>query len=414
MLVTWLPFRIKHGQLSLASDAWQLIDIARGQRNGRLQPPGATLGTVTAVGELLRRVGSDSAADYYQLLASLPRCELSDFSTLDEARQLCQRLPAEKFPEARQVLQFIEAAALVDSDDPSAEAFLAGARADAAQTPDYEILLFVQSCNLKLQRGETVGEELQVRLEAARRENRPGRVAMLEILAFEANPPQQAAAACQALITRHRRDLTETQRAQLLSFVTELLVERQEYSSARECFHAALASITTVSQSVQVPEVRRRFILATSRPLQRAMLISNDDMPLFINEGAGSPQVVPKFSKLALNLGWACIGFVISAYMAKATEGGQLPGGLFFIFTLITLACLLGATVSLVFSLVRRESRQVQGLFGLILGIVAMMLLVGLIPDPDHPRRRLPPELFKELEEVVPDKGEAGLNPASV
>ncbi len=97
--------------------------------------------------------------------------------------------------------------------------------------------------------------------------------------------------------------------------------------------------------------------------------------------------------------------------MAKAMEGGQLPGGLFFIFTLITLACLLGATVCLVVSLVRREPRQVQGLVGLILGIVAMMLLVGLVPDPDRPRRRLPPEFFKELE-VGPEGGEVGLNPA--
>ncbi len=80
-------------------------------------------------------------------------------------------------------------------------------------------------------------------------------------------------------------------------------------------------------------------------------------------------------------------------------------------FTLVTLVCLLGATLASLVAVVRKEHRLVQGLFGLILGIVAMMLLVGLIPGPDLPRRRLPPEFFEEFE-VVPEDGEAGLNSA--
>lgn len=118
VLVTWLPFRIKRGNLNLASDAWQLIDLARGQKNARLQPSGATLGTLGAVSELLRRVGAEADADYYQLLAGLPRCELHEYSVVDEARRLCQRLPADRFPEAQQVGQFIEAGALVGTGDP--------------------------------------------------------------------------------------------------------------------------------------------------------------------------------------------------------------------------------------------------------------------------------------------------------
>ncbi len=92
--------------------------------------------------------------------------------------------------------------------------------------------------------------------------------------------------------------MTETQRAQLLSFVTELLVEREEHAASREYYHAALAAIATVSQSIQAPEVRRQYALAASLPLQRAMLVSNDDLPLFINEvAAARPQVVARFYK---------------------------------------------------------------------------------------------------------------------
>lgn|GEM_PF-2384993 len=413
VLVTWLPFRIRHGQLNLASDAWQLIDMARGQRKARLQPSGATLGNLSAVSELLRRAGCPTDADYYQLLAGLPRCELCDYGIVDESRRLCEQLPDGRFPEARQVLQLIEAAALVGTDDPRAGGFLDAALAASAATPDLYYALFVLSYYQKLQRGEPVGEELQTRLEEARREKRPDRACMLEILAFHADPPQDAAVACQTLLSRHRQYVTETQRAQLLSFMTELLVEREEHVAGREHYQAALAAIATVSQSIQVPEVRRQYILAASLPLQRAMLASNDDLPLFINDQTTTrPQVVARFSKLSLNLGWASIGFVVGAYIAKAALGRPLPSGLIFMFTLVTLVCLLGATLSSLVAVVRKEHRLVQGLVGVILGIVAMVLLVGLLPKGEHPRQHLPPEFYQELE-VGPEDGETGPDSAS-
>jgi len=413
VLVTWLPFRIKHGKLSLASDAWQLIDMARGQRKGRLQPSGATLGTLTAVSELLRRVGCRSEADYYQLLAALPRCELSDYRVVGEARDLCQGLPADRFPEAQQVMQFIEAAALVGTDDPRAGEFLDKVHADSGQTPDFEYVLFVLKCYLKLQREEEIGEALQTRLEEARRQNRPYRVCMLEMLAFLADPPQQTAAACEALLARHRRDVTETQRAQLLSRMTELLVEREEHAAAREYYHSAMAAISTVSQTIQVPEVRRQYTLTATLPLQRAMLISTDDLPLFINDvAAARPQVVARFSNLALNLGFACLVLVTAGYVAKSVQGGELPRGMFAIFAAITFGCWLAALWTLIVALIRKEPRLAQGLVGLIVGTVAMLLVVGLKPDRDRPRRHVPAESF-EVPGDNSQPSETGLNPTS-
>jgi hypothetical protein len=412
VLATCFPFRIKHGKLNLASDAWQLIDLARDQRKGRLQPVGETLGTLTAVSELLRRIGSEAEADYYQLLAGLPRCDLSDFTELAEAQRIRDRLPAGRFPEAQQVYQLIEAEVLVGTDDPRAAEFLEAARAQAANVPNLEYLLFVLQSYYRIRRGEYCGQELQARLEEAHRHHR-SRVCTLELLGFLANPPQRAAVACQKFLVRHRREITEIQRVQLLTFVTELLTKREEYAAARENFHAALAAIAAVSRSIQDLDVRRRFTLAASVPLQRAMLINSDEMPLFISETAeGGSQIEPKFAKFGFNLGFACLGLVCSAYIIKAVAGRPLPEGLSPILSAITVACWIAVWVALIGAAFRKEARQTPGLVGLIVATVAVLLLAGVASDS---RPRPAPAATSSFELIDPGNQahEDGFDPAS-
>jgi hypothetical protein len=309
------------------------------------------------------------------------QCDLADLDGARAAIDVGRTISAADIPEARWLLLLLESACLVATESPQAEEYLAAAKLEARNLPELQYLIAMVEFRSRLARGERIVDDLHVLIKQAERDGRRDRLCSLELLAFEADPPADATAACRQAIARHRHYVGDTQLARLLAFTTELLAARGQFPAARALFQEAQLALLQAAQSIQPAERRARYLSDASLPLQRAALINREDLPLFLSEVLPAKVVRGVFGRMTINLGYLSLGLAIVARWGVLMRSTPIPLNAAMIVCLFVALCWFGSLAATIASLLRSERRYAQVLVGMVLATAGLVLAAQLLPD---------------------------------
>ncbi len=198
------PYRVKSGQLFIASDAAQLIDLLRRGRASRQQPPGQTLSSLNAVSDLLQRVGATSGAAYYRLLRGTVEIVLGDLASARESLAIGRQCDPGEFAGSVALASYLEALIAIKSRNKEAPRL--GERARQLSRGDEQVCFVLEVLELaqRIEHGEASVEGLHALRERVSHTSRDDWMCTVDMLLFRFDPPDDPDSGCRDLLVRYR------------------------------------------------------------------------------------------------------------------------------------------------------------------------------------------------------------------
>jgi hypothetical protein len=285
-LANAIPYRLEYGGAVLFTDGRRVLDVLRRASAEVDLSPGQIAATMRTSRDLCRSIGARTGEAALSLHLSLAELSIGDTAaaaealadpSLGDASREPWTVPLEKVARALHAVATragdaaarVEEALAANAEDPAAIAIVRLAQAEAA-----------------LDAGEPAGEAARVALEAARRTDRPALVSMAEALLLEAEPPDDLAAAAQALLARRGAGkLAVGSSIRCLATTARNLARAGRFDAARPMLARAAAMLSEAAGALPDERLRARMLAWMSALLKEAVaLAAAAPVPLFVPE----------------------------------------------------------------------------------------------------------------------------------
>lgn len=377
--VSVIPYTYRTGTIQLQSDAWLLGRILVFGSNTAPPHLGAVLANLRAMSELLDQVGCLHGAAFTHALAGVVEAALGDVDGAVEDLRLAEAIDLNHDPRSKAVATYARAIATVHENSDDAPRLLSDARHQFGDNMPARFAIDALEAHWLIKRGHDVGDRLAELHDAAEMAARRDWLCTVDSLRYAAGTEGEPDSAFHELAVRHRRFLSDAARAELLAIGTERLASRGEIDRSRSMFELARTAITEAAAAIVSPRTRAAFVRGTSAPLQRAVVATQNELPLFIPDRSnattttGAAVARGEFCAKATTFAGTVAGGAAVAYSmlrpesqdAAETICGSIVGAFFLL-----------ALVAALVSILRRERRILRVTSGLFLASMGILLFV--------------------------------------
>lgn len=376
-----IPFVMRSKGIQFGSDAYLLLRLLTPSRQHAPLRLGHTLASARALADLMSSVKSQLGRAIYHSQISILESVFGNVPAARESLSIAQH-NALSHSEVTGLVAYAQALLAVKENAEDVERVLHTARNLCRDDATAKFWLDCLDEGLRLENGVGNGPRLNELRHEATKAGRTDWLFMVEMLEFEAEPQEDAEAQCRDLLKRQAGQITTFDIARALAITTERLAARGNVSRARDLFAKAQAAITDEASTIASVETRDAYIRAASAPLQRAIALTAEGVPLFIPQPVSeeTSQLVA-FANATLVSG---VVAMISGLIGWSIRRGWIPDGphntliadssIAIIGVSFLLALLLG-----IFSIVRRERRWWRLLIGLGLAMLAARLIASIV-----------------------------------
>jgi hypothetical protein len=286
LVVTLVPVkvRLKKVGATFRTDGMQLIQFWRRTRWQETRP-GEELETLRAITALSRDLGAGAGVVTYRAAEAMSLAGLGDA----EAAAGVLDDPAFSDPDRGEAARGYEAfarAIVAQAVDPdAAPSALERAREVCRDDPVALAALALAEAQAALGRGCPAGDLAQAALAATRASGHDDLVTAAEMLALEAEPPEDLAPRAAALLARTgARRASPVAQLRLLAASSRVLAGRGQTGAARPLFARAQRLLTDLASDLGDARLRDRFLAANGGPLRAAVEAQpqGDGPPLFL------------------------------------------------------------------------------------------------------------------------------------
>ncbi len=369
-----VPFSMRQGRLQIDNDARLLIDLAKYGRQAKPQPLGLGLANLRAMGDLLAQIGRTAAASYFRIGSASVEAQLGDFTAARESLAVGEAyIGADAIDTAPALASFARAVIAVEENADDAEQLLETAaelcRIDA--TGEFTVACLRE--RWRLGRGIDIrarGNELRERAIAATRNDW---LTTVEVLLFEADPSDNTDVQYRELLARHPRYLSNVRKARLLALATERLAACGAHDRARIFFADAQRAIVDAAATIACPTTREKYLRRVAAPLQRAVVATRDEVPLFVGDTpAEKPAKGDQFARATFTWGVATLLCAFCWTVSKLGAKGAPSSQAAEIWLGMSYLCFALAIICGLTSLSNSERRYRRLAFGLLLATLGL------------------------------------------
>ncbi len=387
-----IPFPLTIGRIHCDNDAKLLGKLLIRGRQVSIGSVGAALQTMNGFADLLEQAGCRPGANLFQVYACMLETSLGNSEATRARLSQIDVDSLARLPTGKATYALAWSALSVDSNSDDAENRLATARELFGN--DVDALFHIDCLHLewKLVQGHDILAALDQLTGHAEDAARRDWLCALDVLRFNADDTSDPEERCLRLLSAYETFISDVTTAELLAATTERLVLRGAIDRARTFFQRAQLAIAESAEAISDTATREAFIRWTAAPLQRAVIGTQNDLPLFIPDtGTLEPKRTKSLRRLfayaTVVLGCASLGTAFLALnMPPGQSTSQAAGFVLLVFCFFVLAL-----ISTLISILRREQHYVHVSAGLVLAILGMLLAVLS----DVNRREVKPPHFR-------------------
>ena len=387
-----LPYTYRVGAVTLQSDARRLMDLAVYGCPTRTMHSGATLSSTRRIAELLSELGDPCGASYFRIAAAFLETSLGDFDAARESIAIAESTSGVDLETIRPLAAIAQAVLAVETIPADADEPLCLAQSECAHDAMAQFLIELMQLEVRRVQGGDIREALQELRSRTDADSRPDWTCLCDAVLFEIDPPSDIERGYRELVKTHKSMLPDVTNVRLLTHVVERLTENADHVKARKLFSEAQKMIEATAGSIASETTRNRFVERAAAPLQRAVVTTTDQVPLFIDitsahaepKSAESKSRAPAFAYLTLIAGIGSLVAVATALALRDVGGNRSPGNVGGWTIVVSLLLFVSLCTSLI-SILRSERRLRTVLVGLALVALSIGIAVVLdLPQPNH------------------------------